>query len=125
MNTTRIRKNLLMDSRYPVHLIAGKLLPFLNLLVEKFEPEKVFLFGSYAYGNPNAGSDVDLLVVKKIEKSSREESTAIRRAFRPLRHSVANLPFDIMVRDPADMRSRLEKGSAFHSAIVRNGIRLA
>jgi len=125
VNTTRIRKNLLMDSRYPVHLIAGKLLPFLNLLVEKFEPEQVFLFGSYAYGNPNAGSDVDLLVVKKIEKSSREESTAIRRAFRPLQHSVANLPFDIMVRDPADMRSRLEKGSALHSAIVRNGIRLA
>jgi uncharacterized protein len=125
MSVGKIREDVLRDSRYPVHSIAEKLLPYLNVLMEKFEPEQVFLFGSYAYGNPDRGSDVDLLVVKKMEKSSREEATAIRRAFRPLRHSVANLAFDILVRDPEDLQSRLQKGAAFHSAIVRNGIRLA
>lgn len=125
VNGARIRENILRDSRYPVHGIADKLIPYLKLLVEKFNPEQIVLFGSYAYGNPTRDSDVDLLIVKKTEKSPREEATAIRKAFQPLRHSVANLAFDIMVRDPVDLRERIAKGGAFHSAIIRNGIRLA
>jgi len=125
VNVARIRKNILRDSRYPVHEIADKLIPYLKLLVEKFNPDQIVLFGSYAYGNPTRDSDVDLLIVKKTEKSPREEATAIRKAFQPLRHSVANLAFDIMVRDPEDLRERISKGGAFHAAIIRNGLRLA
>ena len=125
VNVARIRENILRDSRYPVHRIADKLIPYLKLLVDKFNPDQIVLFGSYAYGNPTRDSDVDLLIVKKTEKSPREEATAIRKAFQPLRHSVANLAFDIMVRDPEDLRERIAKGGAFHSAIIRNGIRLA
>lgn len=125
VNVARIRENTLRDSRYPVHEIADKLIPYLKLLVERFNPDQVVLFGSYAYGNPTKDSDVDLLVVKKTEKSPREEASAIRKAFQPLRHSVANLAFDIMVRDPEDLQERIVKGGAFHSAIIRNGIRLA
>jgi len=120
-----IKEHLLRDTRYPVHRIADKLLPYIKIILDEFDPEQVVLFGSYAYGNPSADSDVDLLVVKKMSKSSREEATAIRRAFRPLRRSVANLAFDIMVRDPEDLRSRLAKGAAFHSLIMEKGIRLA
>ena len=125
MNVSRIRENILRDSRYPVHEIAEKLMPYLKLLVERFDPDQVVLFGSYAYGNPTKDSDVDLLVVKKTGKSPREEASAIRKAFQPLRRSVANLAFDIMVRDPEDLQERIAKGGAFHSAIIRNGIRLA
>jgi predicted nucleotidyltransferase len=125
MSVGKIRENILRDSRYPVHEIADKIIPYLKLLVEKFNPDQIVLFGSYAYGNPTRDSDVDLLVVKKMEKSPREEATAIRKAFQPLRHSVSNLAFDIMVRDPEDLRDRIAKGGAFHSAIIRNGIRLA
>ncbi len=32
-------------------------------IAEKFDPEKIILFGSYAYGKPTAWSDVDLLVI--------------------------------------------------------------
>jgi predicted nucleotidyltransferase len=32
-------------------------------IAEKFNPEKIILFGSHAYGKPTAWSDVDLLVV--------------------------------------------------------------
>jgi predicted nucleotidyltransferase len=125
VNVARISENILRDSHYPVHGIADKLFHYLKLLVEKFNPDQIVLFGSYAYGNPTKDSDVDLLIVKKTEKSPREEATAIRKAFQPLRHSVANLAFDIMVRDPEDLRERIAKGGAFHSAIIRNGIRLA
>jgi predicted nucleotidyltransferase len=32
-------------------------------IAARFQPEKIILFGSYAYGQPKAESDVDLLVV--------------------------------------------------------------
>ncbi len=30
-------------------------------IVQNFRPEKIVLFGSYAYGTPERGSDLDLL----------------------------------------------------------------
>ena len=32
-------------------------------IVEKFKPQKIILFGSYAYGKPTRDSDVDLMVI--------------------------------------------------------------
>jgi predicted nucleotidyltransferase len=32
-------------------------------IAQEFTPEKIVLFGSYAYGKPHEGSDVDLLVI--------------------------------------------------------------
>ncbi|MFZ5818485.1 MAG: nucleotidyltransferase family protein, partial [Chloroflexota bacterium] len=37
-------------------------------IAEKFQPEEIVLFGSYAYGKPNPSSDVDLLVVMETPK---------------------------------------------------------
>jgi len=33
---------------------------------ENFDPDKIILFGSYAYGNPSKESDIDLLIIKDI-----------------------------------------------------------
>jgi len=33
-------------------------------LVAGYTPEKIILFGSFAYGQPNADSDIDLLIIK-------------------------------------------------------------
>jgi predicted nucleotidyltransferase len=120
----RIREEVLQDPRYPVHQIADQLRPYLQILLDQFQPEQVILFGSYAYGTPTPDSDVDLLVVKPITKSSIMEATSIRRAIRPLRHSIANLPFDIMVRSSDDWNQRLKNGSYFHSEIASRGIKL-
>jgi predicted nucleotidyltransferase len=117
-----IQENVLRDPRHPVHKIADQLRPYLRVLVEQFHPERVILFGSYAYGVPTADSDVDLLVVKAIEKSPVSEATRIRRALRHLRHTVSNLPLDIMVRTPEDLRARIAHGADFHEEIVRKGL---
>ena len=121
----QIREEVLRDPRYPVHKIADQLLPYLQVLVEQFHPEQVILFGSYAYGEPNRDSDVDLLVVKVIDRNSTADATAIRRALRPLRHRGTTLPLDIMVRDPDDFRRRVKMGAAFHTAIAHRGLVLA
>ena len=119
-----IREHVLRDPSYPVHKIADQLLPYLRVLVDRFHPEQVILFGSYAYGEPTLDSDVDLLVLKKYHGSSVAEATRMRRAVRPLRHSVANLPLDLMVRESRPFHEQVEKGAFFHSEITRKGVRL-
>ena len=119
---SRVREEVLRDGKYPVHKIADELLPYLNVLVEQFHPDRVILFGSYAYGRPTPDSDVDLLVVKDIDGSPVAEATRIRRAVRHLRHSVSNLPLDIMVRDRKDLDARLAQGADFHEEIIRKGL---
>ena len=64
-----IREDVLKDTRYPLHQIGVRLLPYLRVLCDKFRPERVVVFGSYAHGTPDRDSDVDLLVVKRIHKS--------------------------------------------------------
>lgn len=122
--TPQIRGNVLRDPRYPVHQIADQLFPYLQVLVEQFHPEQVILFGSYAYGEPTEDSDVDLLVIKEISDSPVSDATSIRRAVRHLRHSVANLPLDIMVRAPNDWKRRIGNGNSFHTEIAQKGLKL-
>src|SRR4051812_37427765 len=45
------------------HIPMSAIKRFARRIAEKFEPEKIVLFGSYAYGTPHAESDVDLLVI--------------------------------------------------------------
>ena len=40
-------------------------------IAEQFHPERIILFGSYAYGEPNEDSDVDLLVVMPFDPTFR------------------------------------------------------
>ncbi len=48
-------------------------------IVEKFKPQKIILFGSYARGNPRPESDVDLLVVMETPLKESKQSLEIRR----------------------------------------------
>jgi len=43
MKAPQIREDVLRDPRYPVHRIADRLLPYLKVLVEQFQPEQVIL----------------------------------------------------------------------------------
>lgn len=38
-------------------------------LVAEYQPEKIILFGSYAYGQPHADSDLDMLIIKETSGS--------------------------------------------------------
>jgi predicted nucleotidyltransferase len=54
---------------------------FSRAVAQKFRPRKIILFGSYAYGNPDEASDVDLLVVKDLAESVLRDKVHIRRAW--------------------------------------------
>ncbi len=125
MQTATIREDVLRDPRYPVHRIADQLLPYLKVLVEQFHPEQVILFGSYAYGTPDEHSDVDLLVVKRIAKSSVSERRDILKAWRPIRWATTPFPFEILLVSPTEHQKRLSEGGGFYTSINTDGLHLA
>lgn len=84
-------------------------------IAEAFRPERIILFGSYAYGQPTLESDVDLLVVMPYEGSRFEQAQKIRR-----RLNLA-LPLDLLVYTPERLRYRLEIGDSFMHEIVKGG----
>jgi predicted nucleotidyltransferase len=119
-----LQRDILRDRRYPVHQIADQLEPYLELLVERFQPEQVVLFGSYAYGHPDRDSDIDLLVVMPLQQSPLKEAIAIRRAWRPLRRQGGALGFDLLVESPQEHRRRREQKDSWHEEICQKGLRI-
>ncbi len=85
-------------------------------IVRRFQPEKIILFGSYAYGHPTLDSDVDLLVIMDTSLRPREQRLQISRALSP--HP---FPMDIVVRTPQDLSARLAGGDDFLRQIMRRG----
>lgn len=108
------------SSRKPPRFYSGADVPmsairkFAREVAEKFQPDKIILFGSHAYGTPNADSDVDILVIMD---AWNQHSKASR-----IRSSVhAPFPLDIIVRTPKNLQWRLEEGESFHSEILAKG----
>ncbi len=86
-------------------------------IVRELHPEKIILFGSYAYGNPTPDSDVDLLVIMETDLPSSQRYVAVSRLINP-----RPFPVDIIVKRPDEMKSALEKGDLFLREIVTQGI---
>ena len=84
-------------------------------IVEKFHPQRVILFGSHAYGTPDEGSDVDLLVVMPA-KNELSQSIRIRQAL------WAPFPMDLFVVRPETLAKRLEWEDPYMVEIIDKGI---
>jgi predicted nucleotidyltransferase len=87
---------------------------FARDVVERFRPEKIVLFGSYAYGKPHADSDVDILVVMPA-RNQIDQAARISQSICP------PFPLDIIVRTPKNVRWRLEEGNSFLKEVVTRG----
>lgn len=98
------------------HPVAQSLAPVVDRIVYELNPEKIILFGSYAYGTPTADSDVDLLVIMESDKQGSDRSWQVARLLIP-----RPFPVDILVRTPAEVEQALEQGDFFIREIVTQG----
>jgi predicted nucleotidyltransferase len=84
-------------------------------IVEKFHPQKIILFGSYARGNFRPESDVDMLVVMEtLLKPVRQEIEISR-------HLDYEFGLDLLVYTPSVLKERLALGDSFLREIIRDG----
>jgi uncharacterized protein len=80
----------------------------IDRLVRELRPEKIVLFGSYAYGTPTPDSDVDLLVILETAAPRKERHWAVSRLLIP-----RPFPVDILVNTPAEIEQSDAKGNFF------------
>jgi uncharacterized protein len=84
-------------------------------IAARFDPEKIILFGSYAYGNPKPDSDVDLLVVMETPLCNSEQAVQIARALD------YHFGMDLVVRRPQQLAERIALGDSFLREITEKG----
>jgi predicted nucleotidyltransferase len=104
----------------PAHWYRGPDIPmrvirhFARQVADRFQPEKVILFGSYAYGQPHIDSDVDILVIMPA-RNQLDQAVKISLDIDP------PFPLDVIVRTPYNMRWRLAQGDSFLQEITTKG----
>lgn len=67
-------------------------------IVKNVQPEKVVLFGSYAYGEPYEDSDLDILVIKESVLPRHERVREIKKCLRGIK-----IPVDLIVYTPKEI----------------------
>lgn len=90
-------------------------------LVEKirndYKPEKVILYGSFAYGNPDEDSDIDLLIIKETDERPIDRRVRVRQIV-DIREPIAFSPFVIT---PQEVKYCLDRGDQFIKEIMNKG----
>lgn len=84
-------------------------------IVREFAPDRVVLFGSYAYGTPTDDSDVDLLVIMSFAGPHTEKAIEILERVDP------RFPIDLLVRTPDQVQQRLELNDFFMREVMEKG----
>lgn len=94
----------------------------LREVVEKiktdYQPEKIILFGSYAYGKPTEDSDIDLLVIKKTDRRRVDRFVELSLMLHDPQRGISIQP---LVYTPDEVTQRLARGDQFVEEILSRG----
>lgn len=99
---------------------AEKLKRICGVIHQTVDTEKIYLFGSYAYGTPTEHSDFDLCVV--IPDESLRPADAIKKIRRAL-YTEQDMPLDVIVYRSADF-ARRQQTASLERKISREGVLL-
>ncbi len=70
-------------------------------IADGYQPEKIYLFGSYSAGKPTTDSDIDLFIIKETTKRKIERSIEVRQCIK--KYPATGL--DIIVYTPEELKS--------------------
>lgn len=91
-----------------------------DTLVSTYHPRMIYLFGSYAWGDPDEGSDIDLFIV--LDASEQTMSDRMRVGYRAL--AAIAVPIDIIVYTLEELESKKSHPSSLSHRILKKGIKL-
>ncbi|MCH7873056.1 MAG: nucleotidyltransferase domain-containing protein [Planctomycetes bacterium] len=86
-------------------------------LVAEIAPERIFMFGSRAYGKPEPDSDLDLMIIVDTERSRQRD---LRRRARSALGDIG-CGVDILVRTPGEFEHRASWPSNLEATIKSKG----
>ncbi|MGQ9623573.1 MAG: nucleotidyltransferase domain-containing protein [Candidatus Caldatribacteriaceae bacterium] len=96
-------------------LLEEELSRMVAILVEKYQPEKIVLFGSLAEGHVHEWSDIDLLIIKETNKRPTERVLEVVQLVQP------RVGIDLFVYNPSEIETMLEEKVSFVYDIMKTG----
>jgi predicted nucleotidyltransferase len=66
-------------------------------IINNFDPDKIILFGSYAYGHPTGDSDMDIMIVMDTDEKPHKRAVSVRKVLKGI-----GIPKDIIVKTPEE-----------------------
>lgn len=87
-----------------------------SLIVANINPDKIILFGSYAYGEPNEDSDLDLLIIKDMQEEKHKRGREIRKYLRG-----SKIPIDLLVYTNKEIDELKDDKTTLISQILEKG----
>jgi predicted nucleotidyltransferase len=107
-----------IDKKLNTEKIDSKLINYITeKIVAEIRPKKIILFGSYAKGEFNSESDLDLFIVNDSSSSNRE----VRRKIDALLRG-RKFPVDLLVRNPEEIELNRKANNNFYIAeILKKG----
>ncbi|HBX49571.1 MAG: hypothetical protein A2275_17905 [Bacteroidetes bacterium RIFOXYA12_FULL_35_11] len=91
-----------------------KINDIVNKIALRFKPDKIILFGSYAIGNPNENSDIDLLIIKDSDQPIQYRDFEIRKYL-----IGSAIPMDILVYTKAEYEQEKTDKYSFISSTLK------
>jgi predicted nucleotidyltransferase len=98
------------------NLIKEQIQQMVRRIVQRFDPDRIILFGSHARGQAGPDSDVDLLVVMPVKGSKRAKQLEIRIAL----HDI-HVPKDIIVSRSEEFQWRKNTVGTIEYPAAREG----
>ena len=96
----------------------GRIREVTDRIVAALAPVRVVLFGSYAWGEPDSDSDLDLYVI--VPDQPETSYRLARRAYHAL-HGV-NIPVDVVVRTRTESERHAGVASSFDRDVLSRGV---
>ena len=101
-----------MISKKQIDLVSG-------IVSQIFKVNKVYLFGSYAYGKPDSESDLDICIVANLK--GKRKIDMIREIRREI-SSISTFPIDILLYEYKEFNDRASLHNTFEHKILKDGI---
>jgi len=97
--------------------IKGVIFNIVEKIKENYKPEKIILYGSFVYGNPDKDSDIDLLIIKDTPDRPIARCVDVRQ--------IMTIDEDALISPlvitPREMEHRLARGDQFLQQIISKG----
>lgn len=96
---------------------SDKISEIVNKIATGYKPEKIILFGSYAKGNPDEDSDIDLVIIKDSELPRPQRTMQVRKLIYG-----SMVPIDLIVFTPKEVAESKNNKYSFISNVLKSGI---
>jgi len=96
---------------------------FVNLVAEATDPDRIILFGSYAYGTPSEKSDIDLLVIKNGTDITYDDEADLSAAiYFERKQRKLNTRYDVFFRTDEQVAQTVDNSGALLDAVQKGRV---